>query len=88
MKKKIIVLHPEEKLMFSIGDREVKVSDTMPLADAELIASQYPGRYLEIVEEPESLEVVSTDVAPAEPIQAEPVKEEQTKETTKTGKKA
>lgn len=52
MAKKIKVLYPGERLFFLIGDRQVFVSESMPLKDAELIAKQYPGLYFEIIDEP------------------------------------
>lgn len=39
--------------MFSFANREVKVSASMPLEEAEYIAKQYPGRYVDVIEEPE-----------------------------------
>lgn len=37
--------------MFSVADRDIKLSESMPIKDAELIDAQYPGRYLEITED-------------------------------------
>ncbi|PRY47100.1 hypothetical protein CLV58_101166 [Spirosoma oryzae] len=64
MAKKITVIHSAENLIFSIGDREVKLSESMPIKDAELIDAQYPGLYLKITE----------DTATTTPATTEPTK--------------
>jgi len=51
MAKKITVYPAHKNLMFSVADREIKLSESMPIKDAELIDAQYPGRYLEITED-------------------------------------
>ena len=52
MEKKVVVLHKESKLIFSFSDRDVKVCEEMSVADAEVIAAQYPGLYVEVIEVP------------------------------------
>jgi len=54
MAKTIILQHPNERLVFGFKGRDIIVSETMPMQDAELINKQYPGLYLTIAEEPET----------------------------------
>ncbi|GAB3790144.1 hypothetical protein GCM10028818_59830 [Spirosoma horti] len=54
MAKTIKLHHPDERLVFGFKGRDIIVSKTMPMQDAELIAKQYPGQYLTITEEPET----------------------------------
>ncbi|GAB4050446.1 hypothetical protein [Spirosoma litoris] len=52
--KKVIVLNQSTGLTFGIGGRDVSVSETMNVADAEFIKAQYPGVYVDVIDEPEA----------------------------------
>lgn len=53
MARKIKVHSPKDIVKFTIGNREVTVSDKMSLADADAVNKQYPGVYLDIIDAPE-----------------------------------
>lgn len=40
-----------ESIPFNIGDRTVYTNATLSVADAEVIAGQYPGVYVEVIED-------------------------------------
>jgi hypothetical protein len=40
-----------ESIPFNIGDRTVYTNATLSVSDAEVIAGQYPGVYVEVIED-------------------------------------
>ncbi|MVM37277.1 hypothetical protein GO730_05880 [Spirosoma sp. HMF3257] len=48
--KKVVVLNQSAGIKFGFGERDVVVSDTMAVADAEHIQALYPKVYVEVVE--------------------------------------
>lgn len=64
---KEVNLLTDQKISFSIGDRDVELSKTMPIDVAEKIAAQYPGQYLEVIEKksPENGQLSHDDTSAA-----------------------
>ncbi|GAB4047114.1 hypothetical protein [Spirosoma litoris] len=48
--KVVRVLNEAEGVKFGFGERDVVVGESMAIADAERIQSDYPGVYVEVVE--------------------------------------